>query len=92
VKDGERTEVSVVVPFGVVAVSAPGAREISIYETKVGIDGKRPYLRGDYGETSDSTLPPGDYVAVADFGDGISAEAPVTLPDGQRVEVTIAKP
>ena len=93
VKDGARSDVTVVVAFGVAAVSAPDARAISVYPAELGMDGKRKgYLTYEYGETLEVTLPPGDYVAEAEYEDKSTAEAAFTLPDKQRLEVAIAKP
>ncbi|MFZ1469322.1 MAG: VWA domain-containing protein [Paracoccaceae bacterium] len=93
VKDGERSEVTVQVAFGIAAVSAPGARVIAIYPAAVGLDGKRQhYVASDYGETSEATLPPGDYVAEAEYDDKTTVESAFTLSDQQRTEVALTKP
>lgn len=92
VTDGTRTEVSVIIPRGVAAISAPGAREITIYLPPDGLNGKRERISGDYGEVSQSTLPPGDYIVVTDFGSDIEVEQPITLADGQRLEIEVVRP
>ena len=93
VKDGERSEVTVQVAFGIAAVSAPGARVIAIYPAAVGLDGKRQhYVASDYGEASETMLPPGDYIAEAEYDDKITVETAFTLSDKQRAEVALTKP
>lgn len=92
VKDGERSDVTVVIPRGVISVSAPGAREIAFLVAKPGLDGQRTSIHGDYSDASAPMLPPGDYVVTADFGDGAVVEQPVSLADGQRVELALTKP
>lgn len=90
--DGTRTEVSVIIPRGVVAISAPGAREITLYLPPAGLDNRRETISGAYGEALDATLAPGDYIVVADFGDDIEVEQTLALADGQRLEVRLTKP
>jgi len=93
VKDGERSDVTVVVAFGVSAVSAPGARVITIYPAEVGLDGKRKsYINHGYDEALETTLPPGDYIAEAGYDDQTTVEAAFTITDQQRAEVVLTKP
>lgn len=91
VTDGQRVEVSVTIPRGVAAVAALGANSIRITGPKA-LDGSSQSIETAYGESLDMTLSPGDYIAVADFGDGVEVEQPFTLADGQRLELQIAKP
>jgi len=92
VTDGARVEVSVIIPRGVAAVSAPGARLITLYHPPAGLDNRRETISGAYGETLEATLAPGDYIVVAEFDDDIEVEQTLTLADGQRLEVRVTKP
>lgn len=93
VKDAERSDVTVEVAFGIATISAPSARAIAIYPAEVGLDGKRKgYLSYDYGEKTAQTLPPGDYIAEAEYEDKTMVETAFTLSDKQRAEVVLTKP
>lgn len=92
VTDGTRVEVSVVIPRGVAAISAPGAKAITVYQPPAGLEGKRERISGDYGEISESTLAPGEYIVVTEFDDDIEVEQTITLADGQRLEVLVTRP
>ena len=93
VKDGERSDVTVVVAFGVAAVTAQGAKLVAVYPAATGLDGKRGnYLSNAYGAALDVTLPPGDYIAVAEYDDNTEVEAAFAITDQQRAEVVLTKP
>ena len=87
---GERVEVDVVVNAGVLAVTAPGAARIEIYDAKKDIQGNRVRVETAYQAEMQHTVSAGDYVAVAIYdGDKPNAEKPVTVPAGERAEITV---
>jgi len=90
VKTGELTEVSVTLNGGVLAISAPGATHIEVFETRKDIQGNRKAFGYAFAETHQTTLPAGDYVIVADREDnGGKKEANATVKAGERAEVTV---
>lgn len=90
VKVGELTEVKVVLNAGVVAIEAPGAGSIRIFEAKKDIQGNRKEISHDYGEKVQTTLAAGDYVAVTKYeADKADSETPFTVKVGERTEVTV---
>lgn len=88
---GEMTDVVVNLNAGVLAISAPGAYRIDVYEAKVDLQGKRKDLAGTYGEEFQVTLNPGDYAVVATIGDGNGEkkELTATVKAAERAEVTV---
>ncbi len=88
VKVGERVDVPVILNAGVLAVSAPGARSIEVFDAKKALDGSRKSRSFQYNEAIDLTAAAGDYVAVAKIGEQ-EVEKPVTVAAGERVEITI---
>lgn len=90
VKGGERTEVQVDINAGVMAISAPGAYRIDLFEGKKDMQGKQRRITGNYGEQLQVTLHPGDYEVVATFQDGKPEKRkPATVTAGKRVETTL---
>jgi Ca-activated chloride channel family protein len=90
VKTGERTEVSVTLNAGVLAVSAPGATHIEVFAAKKDIQGNRKAFGYPFAETHQTTLPVGDYVIVVDREDaGGKKEASATVKAGERAEVAV---
>jgi Ca-activated chloride channel homolog len=91
IKLGERTDVSLVLNAGVLAVSAPGAAKIEVFKAAKDIQGKRVSMHLLYESALQTTLPAGDYVVVAAL-DGADAgkETPVTIKAGERAEVAVA--
>ena len=88
---GEMTETVVTLNAGVLSVTAPGAYRIDIFEAKTDLEGKRRQIDGSYGEEFQTTLHPGDYIAVATMGDsqGEAKEKPVKVTAAERTEVTV---
>jgi Ca-activated chloride channel family protein len=89
VRAGERTEVTLKAEVGAVAISAPGAGSIEILPAKATLDGDRPVLHVDYGETSEALLPPGDYLARI-AKDRVMTEQPFTVKADERTELKVA--
>lgn len=87
---GERVELDVVVNAGVLAVTAPGAARIEIYDARRDIQGNRNRIETAYEAEMQHTVAAGDYVAVAIYdGDRQSVEKQVTVPAGERAEITV---
>ncbi len=92
ITDGQRTEVTVTLVMGQAAVTAEGALSIEIVEAKADLNGDRKRLHTDYSGAATVMLPPGDYVALAYFGDAAPVEAPFAITDGAVAQVTVPKP
>jgi Ca-activated chloride channel family protein len=92
VSDGQRTEVTVTLVMGKAAINAPGAARTEILVAKPGLDGKRDRLHTEYSGETAIMLPPGDYVALAYFGEKPPVEAPFSVTDGQQVDVSVTEP
>ena len=90
VKVGERVEVDVVVNAGVLAVTAPGAKIIHVYDAKKDLQGNRTRVETDYKAELQVTVNEGDYIVVAIRGDDDrQTEAPVSVKAGERMEITV---
>ncbi|EKF19856.1 vWA domain-containing protein [Nitratireductor pacificus] len=90
VKAGERTEASVNINAGVLAVAAPGGYRIEFYSAKKDIQGKQKEFGGTYGEEAQETMHPGEYeVLVIYEGDKAEKRQKVTVTAGERTEVTV---
>lgn len=89
VKAGESQDVKVAMNAGVLAITAPGASKIEIFETKKDINGNRKSIGYNYDAKFQTTLPAGDYAIVADTSDNGSKEGTATVKAGERVEVTV---
>lgn len=90
VKAGERTEATVNINAGVLAVSAPGAYRIDFLEGKKDIQGNQKNLSGAYDEEAQETLHPGEYeVRVRYEGDRAEESRKATVTAGERTEVII---
>lgn len=87
IKPGERSDIVVVLNAGVAAITAPGAEGIRFETAKADINGKRKEMGYTFGETYQTTLPAGDYVAIVRRGEA-SSETPFTVRAGERTEVT----
>lgn len=90
VSANQRTDATLVLNAGVLAVKAEGAKpdRWNLTAGKPGIDGKRKHIGGSYGATPSWTLPAGTYHIAVKAGDK-SAERDVTIKAGQRNEVTL---
>lgn len=89
VKAGEFQDVKVALNAGVLAVTAPGASKIEIFEPKKDINGNRKSLGYAYDEKYQAALPAGDYVVVSEKPDNSSKESTVTIKAGERAELTV---
>ena len=88
---GGETSVDAVLNAGVAAITTDGAKKIEVFGTKKNIKGERPAFSYGYDPTLQTTLPAGDYVAVATLDDaGKTVEMPFSVKAGERTEVTVA--
>ena len=88
VKVGERVDVAVTLNAGVLAVSAPGADTIEVFEAKADINGHREKLSYGYDAALNVTLPAGDVLLVVTRGE-VKTEATATIKPGERSEVAV---
>jgi Ca-activated chloride channel family protein len=90
VKVGEASDITATLSAGVAAISAPGAQKIEVFGTKKDIKGNRPGFSYGYDQKLETTLPAGDYVAVATMDDaGTTKEAPFIVTAGERTETAV---
>jgi Ca-activated chloride channel family protein len=87
VKGGERTEVSVVINAGILAVSAPGAASIEVLGKK-DINGNAKSFLFEYSETASVALPPGDYIVTTKKAE-VFTDTPAQVKPGERSEITV---
>ncbi len=93
VEAASRVEPLVVLNAGVVALSAPGAYRVWVYEGKTDINGNRKQVESAYGESQQWTLSAGKYIAQVSYEDrDDKAEMPFEVTAGERVEVTVTAP
>lgn len=89
---GQRVEVMGLLNAGVAAIDAPNAYSISLFHAKKDIQGNRKSAGFAYGETLQTTLPAGDYVAVVDYQEAGETEMPFSITAGERTETAIRPP
>ncbi|AEH87011.1 vWA domain-containing protein [Mesorhizobium opportunistum] len=89
VKVGEFQDVKVTMNAGVLAITAPGASKIEIFETKKDINGNRKSLGYAYDQKYQAAIPAGDYAVVSEKSDNSSKEGTVTVKAGERAELTV---
>jgi Ca-activated chloride channel family protein len=90
VKAGGENDITVPLNAGIAAISAPGAQKIEVFGAKKDIKGNRPGLSYAYAQKLETTLPTGDYVAVATMDDASTTkEAPFTVTAGKRTETSV---
>lgn len=90
VKAGERTEASVNINAGVLAITAPGAYRIDVREAKKDIQGNRKDVSGTYGNEHQDTVHPGEYLVTVQYeGDTPAKEATATVKAGERSEINV---
>ncbi|QIA22432.1 VWA domain-containing protein [Mesorhizobium sp. AA22] len=89
VKAGEHQDLKVAINAGVLAITAPGASKIEIFDPKKDINGNRKSLGYAYDEKYQAALPAGDYAVVAENLDNSSKEITVTIKAGERAELTV---
>lgn len=88
IKGGERTDVPVLLNAGVMAISAAGASDIQIFESKADISGDRERLHIAYETDLTLTAPAGDYLVEVARGEAKS-EATITVKPGERTELLV---
>lgn len=91
VKSAERNDVNIVFNAGVAAFEAPGAEKVTVFDAKVGIDGRRKEIASNYYEDWQHTFSAGDYLAVARLPGDVTIEVPFTVMAGERVEVELTE-
>lgn len=91
VRTGERVDVTVILNAGILAVTAPGAASIEVFEAKADINGFRKQVGFGYRPEISLTLPEGDYVIEAVQGEA-KIEGKATVKTGERSEVSVALP
>lgn len=89
VKTGEFQDVKVAMNAGVLAITAPGASKIEIFEAKKDINGNRKSLGYAYDQKYQAAIMAGDYVVVSEKSDNSSKEGAVTVKAGERAELTV---
>jgi Ca-activated chloride channel family protein len=89
VKVGEFQDVKIAMNAGVLAITAPGASKIEIFETKKDINGNRKSLGYAYDQKYQAAIPAGDYAIVSEKSDNSSKEGTVTVKAGERAELTV---
>ncbi|TIS62023.1 VWA domain-containing protein [Mesorhizobium sp.] len=89
VKAGEHQDLKVAINAGVLAITAPGASKIEIFDPRKDINGNRKSLGYAYDEKYQAALPAGDYAVVAERLDNSSKESTVTIKAGERAELTV---
>ncbi|TKD48277.1 MAG: VWA domain-containing protein [Mesorhizobium sp.] len=89
VKAGEHQDLKIAINAGVLAITAPGASKIEIFDPKKDVNGNRKSLGYAYDEKYQAALPAGDYVVVSEKSDNSSREGTVTIKAGERAELTV---
>ncbi len=78
-----------VLDAGVLAIDAPGAKEIRVYSAKKDIQGNRKNFGYAYDQKHQTTLPVGEYVVEVDRGDAGKKEGTARVNAGERTELTV---
>ncbi len=89
VRAGEHQDLKIAINAGVLAITAPGASKIEIFDPKKDINGKRKSLGYAYDEKYQAALPAGEYAVVSEKLDNSSKESTVTITAGERAELTV---
>jgi Ca-activated chloride channel family protein len=89
VKVGEFQDLKIAMNAGVLAITAPGASKIEIFETKKDINGNRKSLGYAFDQKYQAAIPAGDYAVVSEKSDNSSKEGSVTVKAGERAELTV---
>jgi Ca-activated chloride channel homolog len=87
VKGGERSDVSVVLNAGILAISAPGATSIEVFGKK-DINGNAKSYLFEYDVAASVALPPGEYTVTTKKGE-ILTETPAQVKPGERSEIAV---
>jgi Ca-activated chloride channel family protein len=90
IRAGEAKDVTAILNAGVLAITAPGARDIKVFAARKDIQGQRKEFGYGFDGAHQTTLPAGDYVVETDSRDGSPAkETPATVKPGERTELNI---
>lgn len=92
VKAGERTDVTVNLDAGVLAVTAKDAQRIDIMETSKDLQGTQKEISGRYGTKHQETLHPGNYSVKVTYDDKANREpkeVTATVKAAERTELNI---
>ncbi|PAQ02849.1 VWA domain-containing protein [Mesorhizobium mediterraneum] len=89
VKLGEHQDLKIAINAGVLAITAPGASKIEIFDPKKDVNGNRKSLGYAYDEKYQAALPAGDYAVVSEKLDNSSRESTVTIKAGERAQLTV---
>jgi Ca-activated chloride channel family protein len=92
VRADQRSEVAIKLIMGEASITADGANSVEIVAAKPDLSGNRERLHVEYSGSTAAMLPPGDYAALAYFGDAPPVEQPFTITDGATSQVTMAAP
>lgn len=89
---GKRTEITLDLDAGVLAITAPGAERIDIVETTKDLQGTQKEISGRYGTQHQETLHPGDYSVKVSY-DKKSGRDPkeikATVKAAERTETNV---
>ncbi|WP_284163278.1 VWA domain-containing protein [Frigidibacter sp. SD6-1] len=91
IKVGERSDVKVDLNAGVLAVTAPGAEYIEVFEARTDINGNRKSLHYAYGEAINVAIPAGDVIVLTRKGE-TELETPAVVKPGERTETAVSLP
>ncbi|MCR4266763.1 VWA domain-containing protein [Nitratireductor sp. ZSWI3] len=90
VEAGKRTEATINIDAGVLAIAAPGAYRIDIFGARKDIQGKQVEFGGTYGGEMQETLNPGEYeVRVTYEGDKAEKRQKAVVTAGERTELAV---
>ncbi|RWO44842.1 MAG: VWA domain-containing protein [Mesorhizobium sp.] len=89
IKVGEFQDLKIAMNAGVLAITAPGASKIEIFEAKKDINGNRKSLGYAFDQKYQAAIPAGDYAVVSEKSDNSSKEGNVTVKAGERAELTV---
>ncbi|MET3897594.1 Ca-activated chloride channel family protein [Devosia sp. UYZn731] len=92
VKTAEKTDVTIVLDAGVLAVTTPADNYVELFSATKDIKGNRQSFDYGYGPSFETTLKAGDYVILSRDAAGVDFETPVTIVAGQRNEITLTAP
>lgn len=92
VKTAEKTDVTIVLDAGVLAVTTPADNYVELLSATKDIKGNRQSFDYGYGPSFETTLKAGDYVILSRDAAGVDFETPVTIVAGQRNEITLTAP
>ncbi len=89
VKTAERTDVTIMLDAGVLAVTTPSDNYVELLSATKDIKGNRESFDYGYGPAFETTLKAGDYVILSRDDAGADFETPITISAGQRNEITL---